>query len=99
MKQFRGKPQFYGEKKKKTSMKIYALGFIGNNGSTILGGKESRSLDGHLDITIVTTSTVFLKAYVSEVDFPIQQYNFRINNILRGEGESLFSLGRTFSSF
>ena len=52
-------------------MKIYALGFIGSNGSTILGSKELRSLDGHLDITIVTTSTVFLKAYVSEVDFPI----------------------------
>lgn len=48
-------------------MKIYAPGFIGNNGSTIPGGKESRSLDGQLDITIVTTSTVFLKVYV---DFP-----------------------------
>lgn len=86
--------------KKKTSMKIYALGFIGNNGSTILGGKESRSLDGHLDITIVTTSTVFLKAYVSEVDFPIQQYNFRINKQYpEGRGRITGFSGKNFFIF
>lgn len=51
---------------------MHSLKFIGNNGSTIPAGiKQSRSPDGHLDITTVITSTVFLKAYVWEVDFSI----------------------------
>lgn len=87
------------EKKNKPSMKIYALGFIGSNGSTILGSKESRSLDGHLDITIVTTSTVFLKAYVSEVDFPIPAVWFQDKQYPEGRGRITAFSGKNFFIF